>query len=96
VLARLPEGYWTVGLLSDDKAVLPLADRAATLPPRSVVVLLKGQIPPSKPETPPGNYPPETPPQPEQPQPAPEPDTVPGVPPEELPEDLPPEETPKE
>jgi glycogen debranching enzyme len=44
VLARLPEGYWTVGIVSDDRAVLPLADRAATLPPRSVVVLVRGKI----------------------------------------------------
>ncbi len=43
VLARLPEGYWKVGIVSDDRAVLPLADRAATLPPRSVVVLVRGQ-----------------------------------------------------
>ena len=49
VLARLPEGYWTVGLVSDDRAVLPLADRAATLPPRSVIVLVKGRIPPERP-----------------------------------------------
>ena len=44
VLARLPEGYWTVGIVSDDRAVLPLADRAATLPPRSVVVLVRGKV----------------------------------------------------
>ncbi|MBN9316517.1 MAG: glycogen debranching protein GlgX [Devosia sp.] len=94
VLARLPEGYWTVGLLSDDKAVLPLADRAATLPPRSVVVLLKGQIPPSKPEVPP--QPQEVPVEPETPQPAPEPETVPGETPVEVPGNEPPEETPKE
>ncbi|HEY1156873.1 MAG TPA: hypothetical protein VGE95_11360, partial [Arthrobacter sp.] len=94
VLARLPEGYWTVGLVSDDQAVLPVADRAATLPPRSVVVLLKGQIPPAKPEVP---VPPqEIPVQPDTPQPPPQPDNVPGVPPEELPDDEPPEETPKE
>jgi glycogen operon protein len=94
VLARLPEGFWTVGLVSDDQAVLPLADRAATLPPRSVVALVKGQIPPSKPEVPPP--PQEVPPVPETPQPAPQPDTVPGVPPQEVPPEVPPEETPKE
>ena len=44
VLARLPEGYWTVGIISDDRAVLPLADRAATLPQRSVVVLVRGRV----------------------------------------------------
>ncbi len=96
VLARLPEGYWRVGLLSDDKAVLPLADRAATLPPRSVVVLLKGQIPPSRPEVPQPDYPQEAPPQPETPQPVPEPETVPGETPVEVPAEVPTEEPPKE
>ncbi|MDC9825862.1 glycogen debranching protein GlgX [Devosia sp. ZB163] len=96
VLARLPEGYWTVGLLSDDQAVLPLADGAATLPPRSVVVLLKGQIPPSQPQETPPQQPQEVPPQPETPQPAPQPDTVPGEQPQELPGNEPPEETPTE
>lgn len=94
VLARLPEGYWTVGLVSDDQAVLPLADLAATLPPRSVVALLKGQIPPSTPEVP--QPPQEVPVQPETPQPAPRPDDVPGNPPQEVPDKAPPEETPKE
>ena len=96
VLARLPEGYWTVGLLSDDKAVLPLADGAATLPPRSVVALVKEQIPSSQPDAPPPSYPEEVPVQPETPQPAPGPDVVPGNPPAEVPDDAPPEETPKE
>jgi len=96
VLARLPEGYWTVGLLSDDKAVLPLADGAATLPPRSVSVLVMGQVPATPPETPPPSYPEETPVQPDTPQPAPTPDTVPGNPPVEVPPGAPGEETPKE
>jgi glycogen operon protein len=96
VLARLPEGYWTVGLLSDDKAVLPLADGAATLPPRSVVALVKGQIPSNQPDAPPPSYPEEVPVQPETPQPAPGPDVVPGNPPAEVPDDAPPEQTPKE
>ncbi|MBK8086356.1 MAG: glycogen debranching protein GlgX [Devosia sp.] len=95
-VARLPEGYWTVGLVSDDKAVLPLADRAATLPPRSVVALVKGQIPPERPiETPPGE-PQEVPaPQPE-PSPEPQPDELPGKAPAELPDIKPGEATPEE
>ncbi len=96
VLARLPEGHWQVGLLSDDKAVLPLADRAATLPPRSVVVLLKAQIPPEKPQEAPVTDPQEVPVQPDTPEPPPQPDTVPGNPPEEVPGNEPGEGTPEE
>ena len=44
VLAHLPEGPWQIGLLSDDQAVLSVADGAATLPPRSVVVLVRGKV----------------------------------------------------
>jgi glycogen operon protein len=96
VLARLPEGYWTLGLASDDTAVVPLADRAVTLPPRSVIVLLKGQIPQPRPGTPPGQFPPETPVEPETPQPPPEPDQAPGNPPTEVPQQEPPEQAPEE
>ena len=87
VLARLPEGYWTLGLLSDDKAVLPLADRAATLPPRSVVALVKGQIPPDRPQEVPIQPPESEPPLP--------PNELPGNSPEDVP-DIKPEETPPE
>lgn len=45
VLARLPDGYWVAGMVSDDRAVLPLADHAATLPPRTVVTLVRGTVP---------------------------------------------------
>jgi glycogen operon protein len=79
VLARLPQGYWTVGMVSDDKAVLPVADGAATLPPRSVVVLVMGQIPVTPPE--------EMPPPPAEP-PVTEPPNIPVTEPEEVP-DLP-------
>ncbi|WP_417309954.1 glycogen debranching protein GlgX [Devosia sp.] len=41
VLAHLPDGEWTVGLVSDDQAHVAVADQAATLPPRSVTVLVK-------------------------------------------------------
>ncbi len=44
VLARLPEGYWKAGLCSDDRAVVPVAAGAATLPPRAVVVLVRSHI----------------------------------------------------
>jgi glycogen operon protein len=96
VLARLPEGYWRIGLASDDTAVVPLADGAVTLPPRSVVALVKGQIPSSQPEDAPPAYPQETPVQPETPQPAPQPDQAPGNSPVEVPQTEPPEETPGE
>jgi glycogen debranching enzyme len=95
VLGRLPQGYWTLGLVSDDKAVVPLADGAVTLPPRSVVVLVKAQIPENPPEVPP-SPPQETPPQPEPPQPVEEPVGVPDNVPEEAPVETPPEETPRE
>ncbi len=95
VLGRLPQGYWTLGLVSDDKAVVPLADGAVTLPPRSVVVLVKAQIPQTPPEVPP-SPPQETPPQPEQPQPVEEPVGVPDNVPDEAPVETPPEETPRE
>jgi glycogen operon protein len=96
VLARLPEGYWQIGMASDDTAVVPLADGAVTLPPRAVVVLVKGQIPSSQPENTPPAYPHETPVEPETPQPAPTPDQAPGNPPVEVPQQEPPEQLPSE
>jgi glycogen operon protein len=96
VLARLPEGYWKIGLASDDTAVVPLADGAVTLPPRSVVALVKGQIPSSEPDTPPPSYPQESPVEPETPQPAPQPDQAPGNSPAEVPQQEPSETTPRE
>ncbi len=96
VLARLPEGYWQIGLASDDTAVVPLADGAVTLPPRSVVALVKGHIPSSQPDNTPPAYPQEMPVEPETPQPAPEPDQAPGNTPTEVPQQEPPETTPRE
>ncbi|RYD90532.1 MAG: hypothetical protein EOP50_15825 [Sphingobacteriales bacterium] len=96
VLARLPEGYWTIGLASDDTAVVPLADGAVTLPPRSVVALVKNQIPSSQPDNAPPAYPQETPVQPETPQPAPTPSEAPGNAPVEVPQQEPPEQPKQE
>ena len=77
VLVRLPKGFWQVALLSDDKAVLPIADGAATIPARSVVVLTMGQIP----VTPPVEIPPSP-----EPGPADEPPNIPVEEPEEVPD----------
>lgn len=41
VVARLPEGNWTVGILSDHAATVAVADGTATLVPRSVVALVR-------------------------------------------------------
>ena len=79
VPARLPQGRWTVGLQSDGGAEAPIANGAVTLPPRTVVALVHGQIPVERPpEFPPP--PPEVPPR----------EVPPGVPPER-PEEAPPE-----
>ena len=72
--AKLPEGQWIVGLQSDDKEQVEVVDGIATLPARSVVAFLRGQIPPDRPV--------EVPPQPEPPP----PDEPPGVPPIDPPE----------
>ncbi|MEO5805204.1 glycogen debranching protein GlgX [Devosia sp.] len=51
VLAKLPEGHWTIGLQSDDAAMNMLADGAVTLPPRSVTALVVAEHEgPSEPE----------------------------------------------
>lgn len=78
--ARLPEGAWEVGFVSHDQEQLPIADSVLTLPPRSVVALLRAQIPPDK-------DPNEGPPDKEPPPPAKEPE---GVPPAGPPEQAPP------
>jgi glycogen operon protein len=81
--ARLPAGPWEVGLLSDDQAEAPIAEGAITLPPRSVVALVRAYIPANEPQ--------EVPPAP-QPGPGTEPT---GVPPDGPPEkDPPPVEDP--
>ncbi len=41
VVARLPEGDWAVGIQSDDTAQVPFTEGTVTLPPRSVVALVR-------------------------------------------------------
>ena len=41
VVARLPEGGWQVGILSDATASVPVSDGTATLSPRSVIALVR-------------------------------------------------------
>jgi len=43
VEAQLPAGEWVIGLVSDDQAEVPLDPGSTTLPPRSVVVLMRPQ-----------------------------------------------------
>jgi glycogen operon protein len=58
IQARLPEGSWAVGLASDDKVPVGFTGRTIHLPPRSVVALIRAQIPPSEPvEVPPAPEP---------------------------------------
>jgi hypothetical protein len=68
-VAQLPDGAWEIGLLSYDQAEAPMADGAITLPPRSVVALLRAYIPSGEPpdvtpapEPGPGKVPPGVPP----------------------------------
>ncbi len=78
VNTMLPDGPWEVGLLSDDKAVAAFTGNTLFLPARSVVALVKAQIPPDKPnEVPPEKGP-------EQPQPT-DPQVPPNAPAEEPP-----------
>ena len=78
VLAVLPPGEWVVGLLSDDKTPALFTGSTIFLPSRSVVALVRGQVP--------GKEPAEVPPEPS-PEPAKEPE---GVPPSGPPEQAPP------
>jgi glycogen operon protein len=58
VQAKLPEGAWAVGLASDDKVPVGFSGRTVHLPPRSVVALIRAQIPPNEPvEVPPAPEP---------------------------------------
>ena len=41
VVARLPEGEWQVGMLSDNRASVAISDGTATLTPRSVLALVR-------------------------------------------------------
>src|SRR3569833_2146460 len=61
--ARLPVGDWVVDFVSDEQEQLPIAGGAVTLPPRSVVALLRAQVPPDKTpnEVPPDKEPPQPP-----------------------------------
>jgi hypothetical protein len=79
VTARLPVGGWAIGLLSDDHAEVPIEGNTIKLPPRSVVALIRAQIPKDEP--------PEIPP-------APEPPAVPEENPVQIPPDNPNEEPP--
>ena len=57
-LAVLPPGDWIVGLLSDDKTGVAFTGSTAFLPARSVVALVRAQVPGDKPrEVPPGGDP---------------------------------------
>ena len=79
--ARLPEGHWAIGLVSDDKATVAFTHGGVVLPARSVLALVRAQVPPDK-------QPAEVPPDNEPSQPAKEePD---GVPPSGPPEQAPP------
>src|SRR5688572_29121399 len=50
VEARLPEGPWAIGFISDDDAAVSFRGGAVKLPARSVLALVRGQIPPSQPQ----------------------------------------------
>ncbi|MEP7239636.1 MAG: glycogen debranching protein GlgX [Devosia sp.] len=76
--AKLPDGAWEIGLKSDDAAEAPIAGGVITLPARSVVVLVRAQVPPDRPN----EVPPE-----KGPEPSREPE---GVPPAGPPEQAPP------
>ena len=43
VVARLPEGNWTIGIQSDQSFEVTITEGTATLPPRSVVALVRPQ-----------------------------------------------------
>jgi glycogen operon protein len=100
VEAKLPPGAWTIGIASDDQVAVTVAEGRARLPGRSVVALVRAQVPPSRPvEIPPGPGPaqPTEIPQQEPPEGPPiQPDQVPGNAPEELPVRNPPEGPPRE
>jgi len=62
IQARLPDGVWAVGLASDDKVPVGFTGRTIHLPPRSVVALIRAQIPKDEPpEIPPVPEPPAAP-----------------------------------
>ena len=62
ITAILPDGGWALGLASDDKTPVGFTGRTVYLPPRSVVALIRAQIPKDEPlEIPPAQEPPATP-----------------------------------
>ena len=62
ITAILPDGGWALGLASDDKTPVGFTGRTVHLPPRSVVALIRAQIPKDEPlEIPPAQEPPATP-----------------------------------
>ena len=96
--ARLPQGHWAVGFVSDEKEDLTIADGVITLPPRSVVALLRAQVPPDRPpsEVPPDREPPQPPKEPEGVPPSGPPEQAPPpieAPPPQFPTDVPPPKT---
>lgn len=93
VTAMLPEGPWAVGLASDDKAPVAFTGSTALLPPRSVVALVRAQIPKDEPaEIPPNQEPPAPVEQPQIPPDGPneQPPAPAEEPPPEYPDELPP------
>ena len=42
VVARLPHGPWEIGIVSDHTAGVSMVEGTATLPPRSVVAMVRG------------------------------------------------------
>jgi len=92
VTAKLPGGNWVVDFVSNDEEQLPVEAGSISLPPRSVVALIRGQMP--------GNEPKEVPPE-KGPEPSREPEGVPpsgppeqAPPPQEAPPANPPQEVP--
>jgi glycogen debranching enzyme len=78
VQAILPPGDWEIGLQSDDHTPAPFTGSTIFLPPRSVLALVRAQVPSDKPQ----EVPPEK--GPEQPAPA-DPQVPPNAPPEQPP-----------
>ena len=96
VNAQIPKGDWAVGLASDDEATIAFSRGAVTLPPRSVVALLRAQVPPEQPREAPAQQPQEVPVENPPEGPHQEPDRLPGNVPEEMPDGQPGEGIPQE
>ena len=48
VPAKLPEGQWSIGLVSDDTAETPISGNTLILPARGVVALVRGKASPNR------------------------------------------------